>query len=71
MKDFQNYIKLPLSFIQISASKSKFAKNSWKFSKLYRFPLIFRLIFLNIFATLGGASAHPANPLQIHISKIF
>ena len=56
IKDFQNFIKIALIFIKNSFFKSKFAKNSWKFTKCCRFPLIFRLIFL-IFSLVSGYSA--------------
>ena len=50
--DFQHSNKVALIFINISLFQSKSAKNSWKFSKFCRFPLIFGQFF-NIFASFA------------------
>ena len=68
IKNFQNSVKLPLIFIKISVFKSKFAKNSGKFSKSSGFHWFFYWFF-NIFASFAGL--HPRSPYKSIFPKFF
>ena len=72
IKHFPNFIKIPLTFIRIGVYKWEFARDSWKSSTFYRFPLIFRLIYFSIFTSFWAPIPEPpTNPYFQMFLKCF